>query len=75
MDDLLISGLKSGYTFDLVGDGNTPDHSYTLTATPISADATGRCAFVGDQTGQIHTVTSDNNGGHFATGGGGSCGS
>ena len=72
-DDLLVSGLKSGYTFDLVGDGNIPDHSYTLTATPISADATGRCAFVGDQTGQIQTLTS-NKSGHFAASGGG-CGS
>lgn len=75
MDDLLVSGLKSGYTFDLVGDGNIPDHSYTLTATPISADATGRCAFVGDQTGQIQTLTSTNHGGHFVVSSGGGCGS
>jgi len=74
MDGSLTSGLKSGYTFDLVGDGYTPDRSYTLTATPISLDATGRCTFFGDQTGQIHTVTGDNHGGHFASSGGG-CGS
>lgn len=74
-DSTLISGLKSGYTFDLVGDGNSPDHSYTVTATPISPDATGRCTFVGDQTGLIHAVTTDAHGGHFFASSSGGCGS
>ncbi len=57
MDSQLTSGIKSGYTFELLGDGNSPSKAYTLTATPISLNNTGRCYFVSDQTGAIHQQT------------------
>lgn len=53
MDGALTSGLKDGYTFELVGDGNHPNANYTLTATPESAGATGRCAYTSNESGQI----------------------
>lgn len=56
MDTALTSGIKSGYTFELLGDGNTPTSGYTLTATPLSANASGRCTFTADQSGRV-TVT------------------
>jgi type II secretory pathway pseudopilin PulG len=52
MDPLLIAGLKHGYVFQLQGDGNVPDLSYTITATPASPFS-GCCSFFGDQTGAI----------------------
>jgi type II secretory pathway pseudopilin PulG len=56
MDDLLISGVKSGYTFELLGDGNVPDQAYTVTATPESIGFSGRCVFTTDQSGAIRVV-------------------
>lgn len=56
LDTLLTSGVKSGYTFDVVGDGNVPDRSYTVTATPESVGSSGRCVFAVDQSGQVHVV-------------------
>ncbi|HET9839725.1 MAG TPA: prepilin-type N-terminal cleavage/methylation domain-containing protein [Candidatus Angelobacter sp.] len=53
MDDALTSGLKSGYMFELVNDGNTPSASYTVTATPES-NATGRCAVSSSESGELH---------------------
>ena len=56
MDTGLAAGMKSGYTFELVADGNTPARAYTLTATPDSMGTTGRCTFVSDQTGSVHRL-------------------
>lgn len=56
MDIALSAGMKSGYTFELLADGNTPAMSYTLTATPESLGTTGRCTFVSDQTGFVHQL-------------------
>jgi type IV pilus assembly protein PilA len=53
MDDALTSGLKSGYMFELVNDGNTPSSSYVITATPES-NATGRCAVSTSESGELH---------------------
>jgi type IV pilus assembly protein PilA len=53
MDDALTSGLKSGYMFELVNDGNTPSASYTVTATPES-NATGHCAVSTGESGELH---------------------
>src|SRR5437899_7096491 len=36
IDDTLATGIKSGYVFDLTGDGSTPDSAYIITAVPIS---------------------------------------
>jgi type IV pilus assembly protein PilA len=57
MDSLLTSGVKSGYIFELVGDGNVPDRSYTVTATPESIGSSGRCVLSVDQSGQVHVIT------------------
>ena len=53
MDEALTSGLKSGYTFELIGDGNVPDSSYTLTAAPESPATSGRCIYISTEPGQI----------------------
>ena len=37
MDEALTSGLKSGYIFDLVNDGNKPSVAYSVNATPESS--------------------------------------
>jgi type II secretory pathway pseudopilin PulG len=68
MDSALTSGMKSGYTFELVGDGNTPTTGYTQTALPLSLGNSGRCAFVADQSGAVRLAagsTSDTS--HFST--------
>ena len=56
MDDALASGMKNGYIFDLVNDGNKPSLSYTVTASPESS-ATGRCAISTSESGEIHFAT------------------
>lgn len=53
MDDALTSGLKNGYMFELVNDGNTPSVDYTVTALPES-NATGRCGFSTGASGELH---------------------
>jgi hypothetical protein len=53
MDEALTSGLKSGYMFDILADGNTPTASYTVTATPESA-VSGRCNISSSENGDIH---------------------
>jgi type IV pilus assembly protein PilA len=63
-DSQLASGMKAGYTFEVLADGNTPARGYTLTATPLSMGNTGRCVFVADETGAIQKASSAG-GGHF----------
>lgn len=75
MDDALTSGVKSGYTFDVVGDGTTPIKGYTITAAPESADATGRCTFTADQSGQVQVTGPGGVVTHFTVSPGGGCGS
>lgn len=58
MDNTLSSGLKGGYTFDLVNDSQVPSQEYTLTASPQSGATSGRCSFFSDQTGAISAGTS-----------------
>ncbi len=53
MDDALTSGLKSGYIFEVINDGNKPSLAYTATASPES-DATGHCVVQSDQSGDLH---------------------
>jgi type IV pilus assembly protein PilA len=53
MDDALTSGLKSGYMFEIVGDGNKPTASYTASASPASG-VSGRCTMAANQTGEMH---------------------
>jgi len=53
MDEALTSGMKNGYLFEILGDGNTPTASYTVTAVPESA-VSGRCDVSSTQNGDIH---------------------
>lgn len=76
LDPVLSSGFKDGYLFDLLGDGNVPDQSYTVTATPQSSSA-GECTFSSDQSGSIQSRSGPPAQGLSAgsASGGGSCGS
>lgn len=58
-DEALLSGLKSGYIFELVGDGQKPSASYTLNAKPQSAGFSGNCAFSSGSSGEIVRVAPD----------------
>jgi type IV pilus assembly protein PilA len=53
MDEALTSGLKSGYIFELVGDGNKPSVNYSLTASPESS-VSGRCTVSSNESGEVH---------------------
>ncbi len=52
MDEALTSGLKSGYMFEIVADGNTPATSYTVTATPETG-LSGRCNVSSNESGDV----------------------
>jgi len=52
MDEALTSGMKSGYIFEIVGDGNTPTASYSVNATPESG-VSGRCNISSNQSGEV----------------------
>src|SRR4029077_10912836 len=52
MDDALTSGLKNGYIFEIVADGNTPTASYSVTATPETS-LSGRCNISSNENGDI----------------------
>ena len=75
LDDSVASGMKSGYTFDLTGDGNTPSMDYTLKAMPESTVTAGHCAFVSDHSGTITPVnaTTALQGGKSSTSGSSGC--
>ena len=53
MDEALTNGMKNGYMFDIVGDGNKPTASYSVTAVPESS-VSGRCNISSSQNGDIH---------------------
>lgn len=79
MDDVLASGIKDGYLFEVVSDGNTPALSYTATAVPISPGVSGGCGFSGGASGQLMASVnsgsgSSGSGGRSAFGSGGSSG-
>jgi len=50
---VLTSGLKSGYVFAIVGDGNKPTAAYTVSASPAS-EFSGRCTIAANQSGEMH---------------------
>ncbi len=52
MDEALTNGLKSGYLFEIVADGNTPATSYTVTATPETG-LSGRCNVSSNERGDV----------------------
>jgi hypothetical protein len=53
IDNVLASGVKSGYTFVWSGDGATPSVTLTLTAAPQVLGASGQRMFCLDQSGVI----------------------
>jgi type IV pilus assembly protein PilA len=53
MDEALTTGLKSGYIFEIVADGNTPAGGYTVTAMPETG-LSGRCSISSNESGDIH---------------------
>ena len=74
MDDALASGFKSGYVFELSGDGAKPSFSYTSSASPASAGVSGRCSFGSSQSGDITMIVLDGAGSsRFAVGSSGTC--
>jgi hypothetical protein len=75
MDDVLTSGLKSGYIFEIVGDGNKPSAAYVASATP-SSSVSGRCTIAANQSGEMHFFVPGstlNLGTRSVGSGGGSC--
>ena len=73
MDEALTSGIKSGYIFEVVGDGNKPSVGYTVNASPESG-ASGRCSISSNQGGDVKlSVTGGStSNGNFSEGGGSS---
>src|SRR5260221_37409 len=57
VDSTLSTGIKAGYMFEILGDGNTPDVTYNVTASPEAIGGTGVCTFSSDQTGTIRAST------------------
>jgi len=53
IDQVLVLGTKSGYTFKYAPGAATPNTTYTITATPITLSVTGQRGFFSDQTGVI----------------------
>jgi type II secretory pathway pseudopilin PulG len=74
LDEALTGGRKSGYMFQLVGDGSVPDLRYTATATPQSAGRSGRCTYTSDQSGQVQAAQVNLNAAQrFSVGSGSGC--
>lgn len=75
MDESLANGMKSGYLFEIVGDGNKPSGAYVVSATPESS-LSGRCTVSSNQGGELRlsipgsTVTV---GGRSVSNGGSGC--
>ena len=68
LDPSLAVGIKSGYVFDLLGDGNTPDASYTLSATPEAPGVTGLCTYTSSQSAQISRTAAQVDNSQFQSG-------
>ena len=75
MDEALTSGIKSGYIFEIVGDGNKPTIAYTVNASPESG-VSGRCSISSSQSGDVRlSVTgASTGGGDKSVGGSGNSG-
>lgn len=62
MDEALANGLKNGYMFGILTDGNTPAAAYTATATPQTLGNTGNCSYTSNQSGEIQAVANKGSG-------------
>jgi hypothetical protein len=59
IDDLLASGIKSGYTFVATAEGTgTPKLGYVSSAIPTKAGQTGQRGFCSDQSGVLRAQAS-----------------
>jgi type II secretory pathway pseudopilin PulG len=75
MDEALTSGLKNGYIFELIGDGNKPTTSYTVNASPETS-VSGRCTVSSNESGEVHFSipgSATNTGSRTLGSGGGGC--
>jgi type IV pilus assembly protein PilA len=74
MDEALTSGLKNGYMFEVVGDGNKPSSGYTVNASPDS-NLSGRCGVSSSESGEVRLFTpgAPATAGKLSVGGGGGC--
>ncbi|MGI9101101.1 MAG: prepilin-type N-terminal cleavage/methylation domain-containing protein [Terriglobales bacterium] len=57
LDNVLASGVKAGYTFNLQGCSGTPVAQYTSTAAPVTVGGTGQRAFCSATPGVIDYAT------------------
>ncbi len=73
MDEALTSGRKSGYVFQITGDGQLPSANYTLTAEPESSGISGRCGFTASQGGDIMVNSASAGAGSRLSAGGNGC--
>ena len=75
MDEALTSGIKSGYIFEIVGDGNKPSLAYAVNASPESS-VSGRCSIASNQSGDVRMSGpgGSTNGGDFSVGASGNNG-
>jgi type IV pilus assembly protein PilA len=71
MDEALAGGLKNGYMFEVLTDGNTPASAYSVTASPESVGSSGRCSYVSDQSGAMQANPATGSSGKFSLGSGG----
>lgn len=62
MDEVLTSGLKNGYMFEILTDGSKPAAAYTATATPQTLGSSGNCSYSSNQSGDIHATAAKNAG-------------
>jgi type IV pilus assembly protein PilA len=53
IDSTLAAGIKGDYQYDMKGDANVPDQSYTLTATPQGGANTSQCMLSMNESGTI----------------------
>ena len=73
-DEALTSGLKNGYVFEIVGDGNKPTASYKVSASPETS-VSGRCTVTTNESGEVHfSFPGTNSSGGRSMGSGGSSG-
>jgi type II secretory pathway pseudopilin PulG len=74
MDDSLANGFKSGYVFQLNGDGLKPSVGYNLTGAPEMGGISGRCSFGSNQSGEIKIIATGSSGSsQFSLGSSGTC--
>jgi type IV pilus assembly protein PilA len=71
-DESLTNGIKNGYVFEIVGDGNKPTSSYKVSASPETS-VSGRCTVTSSESGEVHfSIPGSSTSGGRSMGSGGS---